>query len=96
MIARGRDEELAIHIQAARRNDVTVDEIKETPAQAAIYCGVPAPHMGFIAQPFNPPLDSSTLALDGRGSCQGLPDESSRIALTISATRERSAGVRIS
>lgn len=39
MIACGRHEELAMHLRAARRNGLTVAEIKELLLLAAIYCG---------------------------------------------------------
>ena len=42
LIARGHHEELAMHVRAALRNGLTVDEIKEVILQSAIYCGVPA------------------------------------------------------
>lgn len=41
LIARGHHEELAMHVRAARRNGLTVDEISEVILQSAIYCGVP-------------------------------------------------------
>ena len=47
LIARGHDEELAMHIRAALRNGLTPDEIKEVLLQSAIYCGVPAAHTAF-------------------------------------------------
>ena len=51
LIALGRDEELAMHVRAARRNGLTADELKEVLLQAAIYCGVPAANSAFaIAQ----------------------------------------------
>ncbi|WP_420819121.1 4-carboxymuconolactone decarboxylase [Nocardioides iriomotensis] len=51
LVARGHHEELAMHLRAARRNGVTVEEIKETLLQAAIYCGVPDANTAFrIAQ----------------------------------------------
>jgi 4-carboxymuconolactone decarboxylase len=51
LIARGHDEELAMHIRAALRNGLTPDEIKEVLLQSAIYCGVPAANTAFaIAQ----------------------------------------------
>jgi 4-carboxymuconolactone decarboxylase len=51
LIALGRDEELAMHVRTARRNGLTVDEIKEVLLQAAVYCGVPAANSAFaIAQ----------------------------------------------
>jgi 3-oxoadipate enol-lactonase/4-carboxymuconolactone decarboxylase len=51
LVARGHHEELAIHLRAARRNGLTVDEIKELLLQTAIYCGVPDANTAFrIAQ----------------------------------------------
>jgi len=51
LIALGRDEELALHVRAARRNGLTDDEIKEVLLQSAIYCGVPAANAAFaVAQ----------------------------------------------
>ena len=51
LTALGRDEELAMHVRAARRNGVSADEIKETFLHAAVYCGVPAANTAFaIAQ----------------------------------------------
>ncbi len=51
LVARGHHEELALHVRAALTNGVTVDEIKETLLQTAIYCGVPAANTAFrIAQ----------------------------------------------
>ena len=51
LVAGGHDEELAMHVRAALTNGLTVDEIKETLLQTAIYCGVPAANTAFrIAQ----------------------------------------------
>ena len=51
LVARGHHEELAMHVRAARRNGLTVDEIKETLLQTAIYCGVPDANTAFrVAQ----------------------------------------------
>ena len=36
-----------MHLRAARRNGVTVDEIKELLMQTAIYCGVPDANTAF-------------------------------------------------
>lgn len=47
LTALGRDEELAMHVRAARRNGLTVDEIKETLLHCAVYCGVPAANTAF-------------------------------------------------
>jgi len=51
LVAGGHDEELALHLGAARRNGLTWDEIKEVLLHAAIYCGVPAANSAFaVAQ----------------------------------------------
>jgi 3-oxoadipate enol-lactonase/4-carboxymuconolactone decarboxylase len=51
LIAHGHHEELAMHVRAARRNGLTVDEIREVILQSAIYSGVPAANAAFrIAQ----------------------------------------------
>jgi 4-carboxymuconolactone decarboxylase len=51
LVARGHHEELAMHLRAALRNGLTIDEIKETLLQTAIYCGVPDANTAFrIAQ----------------------------------------------
>ena len=51
LVAGGHHEELALHVRAALTNGLTVDEIKETLLQTAIYCGVPAANTAFrIAQ----------------------------------------------
>lgn len=42
LIALGHHEELAMHLRAALRNGLTVDEIREVILQAGLYCGVPA------------------------------------------------------
>jgi alkylhydroperoxidase/carboxymuconolactone decarboxylase family protein YurZ len=40
-----------MHVRAARRNGLSVDEIKEVLLQTAIYCGVPDANTAFrIAQ----------------------------------------------
>jgi len=40
-----------MHVRAARRNGLSVDEIKEVLLQAAVYCGVPDANTAFrIAQ----------------------------------------------
>jgi 4-carboxymuconolactone decarboxylase len=45
------EEELAMHVRAARRNGLTADEIKEVLLQVAIYAGVPAANTAFqVAQ----------------------------------------------
>uniref|UniRef100_UPI00358DC1DC 4-carboxymuconolactone decarboxylase n=1 Tax=Nocardioides lianchengensis TaxID=1045774 RepID=UPI00358DC1DC len=51
LVARGHHEELAMHVRAALRNGLTVDELKELFLQTAIYCGVPDANTAFrIAQ----------------------------------------------
>ncbi|MDE3721835.1 4-carboxymuconolactone decarboxylase [Nocardiopsis sp. N85] len=51
LIARGHHEELAMHVRAALRNGLTVEEIEEVVLQSAIYCGVPDANSAFrIAQ----------------------------------------------
>jgi len=51
LVALGRDDELEMHIRAARRNGVVVDELREVLLQTAVYCGVPAANAAFtIAQ----------------------------------------------
>ena len=47
LVALGRDEELAMHVRAARRIGLTPDEIKEVLLHSAIYCGVPAANGAF-------------------------------------------------
>lgn len=46
LAALDRPEELKGHINGALNNGATADEIYEVFLQAAIYCGVPAAHMG--------------------------------------------------
>jgi 4-carboxymuconolactone decarboxylase len=47
LVALNRNEELALHIRAALRNGVTVDELKEILLHTTIYCGVPAANSAF-------------------------------------------------
>ncbi len=47
LIAHGHHEELAMHLRAALRNGLTVDEIKEVILQSAVYSGVPAANTAF-------------------------------------------------
>lgn len=49
MVALNRGEELRLHLQAARNNGVTADEIREVLMHCAIYCGVPAANAAFHA-----------------------------------------------
>jgi 3-oxoadipate enol-lactonase/4-carboxymuconolactone decarboxylase len=61
LIAGGHDDELAMHIRAARTNGLTNDEIKEVLLQTAIYCGVPAANSAFrIANAVLSEMDEET------------------------------------
>jgi len=42
LIARGQEQELALHIRGALNNGVSQQEIVEAIVHSAIYCGVPA------------------------------------------------------
>lgn len=60
LIARGHHDELAMHVQAARTNGLSNDEIKELILQSAIYCGVPDANAAFrIAQRVLTELDAT-------------------------------------
>jgi 4-carboxymuconolactone decarboxylase len=51
LTALGREEELALHVRAARRNGLTPEEIGEVLLHAAVYAGVPAANAAYaIAQ----------------------------------------------
>ena len=47
LVALGQERELRLHIQGARRNGATADEIKALLLHCAIYCGVPAANSAF-------------------------------------------------
>jgi 4-carboxymuconolactone decarboxylase len=47
LAAQGSEHELGMHIRAARRNGVTVDEIREVLLQVAVYAGVPRANRAF-------------------------------------------------
>ncbi len=47
LIAAGHHEELAMHLRAARRNGLSLAQIKEVILQSAIYSGVPAANTAF-------------------------------------------------
>jgi 3-oxoadipate enol-lactonase/4-carboxymuconolactone decarboxylase len=47
LIAHGHQEELAMHLRAALRNGLTIDEIGEVILQSAIYSGIPAANTAF-------------------------------------------------
>ncbi|MDQ3507220.1 MAG: 4-carboxymuconolactone decarboxylase [Actinomycetota bacterium] len=48
-LALGKIEEFEMHVRAARRNGLTVDEIKEVILHSAVYCGVPAANAAFAS-----------------------------------------------
>ena len=51
LAALGHDEELAMHVVAARRNGLSAEEINEVLLHVAIYAGVPAANRAFkVAQ----------------------------------------------
>jgi 4-carboxymuconolactone decarboxylase len=51
LAALGHEEELAMHVRAARRIGLSPDEIKEVLLQVAVYAGVPAANRAFkVAQ----------------------------------------------
>jgi 4-carboxymuconolactone decarboxylase len=51
LVALRQEEELALHVRAARRNGLTVDEIGEVLLHSAVYAGVPAANRAFaVAQ----------------------------------------------
>ncbi|THJ04331.1 4-carboxymuconolactone decarboxylase [Nocardioides sp.] len=51
LVAGAHHDELAMHLRAALRNGLSIEEIKEVLLQTAIYCGVPAANTAFrIAQ----------------------------------------------
>ncbi len=47
LVALGREHELPLHVRAALRNGLTVDEIKEVLLHTAVYAGVPAANSAF-------------------------------------------------
>jgi 4-carboxymuconolactone decarboxylase len=60
LVALNREDELRMHLDAALKNGVSQDEIREALLQTAIYCGVPAANSAFrIAQEV---FDASTKA----------------------------------
>ncbi|WP_407549057.1 4-carboxymuconolactone decarboxylase [Streptomyces sp. Pv4-95] len=51
LVARGHQDEVALHTRAALRNGLTPSEIKEVLLHTAVYCGVPAANSAFrVAQ----------------------------------------------
>jgi 3-oxoadipate enol-lactonase/4-carboxymuconolactone decarboxylase len=61
LVALGRDEELALHLRAARTNGLSIAEIREILLQSAVYCGVPAANHAFqvAGQALGPELDEA-------------------------------------
>jgi 4-carboxymuconolactone decarboxylase len=47
LAAQGNEHELALHVRAARRNGLTVNELKEVLLQVAVYAGVPRANRAF-------------------------------------------------
>ncbi|MFI9009067.1 4-carboxymuconolactone decarboxylase [Actinosynnema sp. NPDC053489] len=47
LAALGHERELALHVRAALRNGVTVEEVKEVLLQVGVYAGVPAANRAF-------------------------------------------------
>jgi 4-carboxymuconolactone decarboxylase len=47
LAAQGNEDELVLHLRAALRNGVTVDELKEVLLQVAVYAGVPRANRAF-------------------------------------------------
>jgi 4-carboxymuconolactone decarboxylase len=47
LTALGRDEELAMHVRAARRNGLSPEEIGEVLLHTAVYAGVPAANAAY-------------------------------------------------
>lgn len=47
LIAHGHEDELAMHLRAAVRNGLSIEEIREVILQSAIYSGVPAANTAF-------------------------------------------------
>lgn len=59
LMALGRFDELGMHVRAALRNGLSVDEIKEVFLHGAVYCGVPTANSAFaVAQRALADLDS--------------------------------------
>ena len=102
LIAHGHHEELAMHLRAALRNGLTVDEIREVILQSAIYSGVPAANTAFriASQVFSAPADEAAAETpvgadaetpaDAPASASGAPAETTADA-SASAPREGGA-----
>ena len=58
LVAKGKDDELQMHVRAAVTNGVSVEEIKEVFMHTAIYCGLPSANHAFkLAIPVLQELD---------------------------------------
>ncbi|SDC08498.1 4-carboxymuconolactone decarboxylase [Microbacterium enclense] len=102
LIAHGHHEELAMHLRAALRNGLTVDEIREVILQSAIYSGVPAANTAFriASQVFSAPADEAAAETpvgadaetpaDAPASASGAPAETTADT-SASAPREGGA-----
>jgi 4-carboxymuconolactone decarboxylase len=66
LVALGRDDELRMHLRAARRIGVTRETIAEVLLQTAIYCGVPAANAALH-------LAAEVLAEEGRDRAKPAP-----------------------
>jgi 4-carboxymuconolactone decarboxylase len=61
LAAQGSEHELAMHVRAALRNGVSVEEIKEILLQVAVYAGVPRANRAFsVARDALSSTDAST------------------------------------
>jgi len=49
LVALNRENEFRMHVRAAVRNGVTIEELRELFLQAGIYCGLPAANAAFHA-----------------------------------------------
>jgi 4-carboxymuconolactone decarboxylase len=68
LTAQRAETELALHVEAAIRNGVTADEIRETLMHTAVYAGVPAANSAFaVAQRVLRDLGEPTAVQDAGG-----------------------------
>lgn len=59
LAALGKEQELAMHIEATKNTGVTADDVREVLLQVAVYAGVPAANSAFaIAKRIFPATDS--------------------------------------
>jgi 4-carboxymuconolactone decarboxylase len=66
LAAQGSEHELGLHVRAALRNGVTVEELKEVLLQVAVYAGVPRANRAFA------------IAREAISESGGLPSQSER------------------